>query len=262
MVPIMLSAQVLPDGSRVRWVEIPGAEPTRVYVHGLGASSAPYFSAAVAHPALAGHRSLMVDMLGFGISDRPQDASYTLQMHADVLAHALQQAGVSGADVVAHSMGGAVAVTLATSHPWLVRRLVLVDAPLDPVRELPTAKRPGSSGIGVYHSEDEFLDRGWAETLEFVGPEWAATMRLAGPQALYRSAMSLLCGTEPATRESLEKLPIPRTFLYPAADGPRFDADRLAGAGVAVVAVPDCGHNIMLDNVPGFAGAVRAALRD
>lgn len=258
----MQSAQVLPDGSRVRWVEIPGAEPTRVYLHGLGASSTPYYAAAVAHPALAGHRSLMVDMLGFGISDRPQDATYTLQMHADVLARALRQAQVSGADVVAHSMGGTVAITLAARHPGLVRRLVLVDAPLDPVRELPTAKRPGSSGIGVYHTEREFLDRGWDETLEFVGPHWAATMRLAGPQALYRSAMNLLRGTGAATRESLEKLPIPRTFLYPAAGGPRSDADRMAGAGVDVVAIPGCGHNIMVDNVQGFALAVQAALRD
>ncbi|MFC7722787.1 hypothetical protein [Nonomuraea recticatena] len=37
----MHSAQVLPDGSRIRWVEIAGVEPTLVFVHGLGASSAP-----------------------------------------------------------------------------------------------------------------------------------------------------------------------------------------------------------------------------
>ncbi|MGW4295786.1 alpha/beta fold hydrolase [Micromonospora chersina] len=63
-------------------------------------------------------------------------------------------------------------------------------------------------------------------------------------------------------RESLERLPIPRTFLYPAADGPRSDADRMAGAGVDVVAIPGCGHNIMVDNVQDFALAVQAALRD
>jgi pimeloyl-ACP methyl ester carboxylesterase len=31
---------------------------------------------------------------------------------------------------------------------------------------------------------------------------------------------------------------------------------------VSVVAVPDCGHNIMLDNPEGFAGATAAALAD
>ncbi|WP_231929709.1 alpha/beta fold hydrolase [Micromonospora inositola] len=243
-------------------MEIPGAQPTRVYVHGLGASSAPYYAEAIAHPALGGHRSLMIDLLGFGISDQPADAAYTLEMHADVLARALEQAAVGEADVVAHSMGGAVAITLAARHPQLVRRLVLVDAVLDPVHPLPTVKRPGSSGIGVYRTEKEFLDHGWDETLEFIGPEWAATMRLAGPQALYRSAINMLSGTVPTVRERLDKLTIPRALLYPAADGPRFDTDRLAAAGVEVVAIPDCGHNIMLDNVEGFAVAVEAALRD
>ena len=256
----MHSAIVTPDGSRIRWAELPGTEPTRVYLHGLGASSAPYYAGAVAHPALAGHRSLLMDLLGFGISDRPAHAAYTLDMHADLLAHALDQAAVQDADVIAHSAGGAVAVLLAARHPRLVRRLVLVDPALDAVETLPTTKRPGSSGIGVYHTEQEFLDHGWDETMAFVGPEWAATMRLAGREALYRTAMSLLRGTTPGVREELASLAVPRTLLYPAADGPRSDADRLAAAGVVTVAVPDCGHNVMVDNPARFALAVAAAL--
>ncbi|NUT37256.1 MAG: alpha/beta fold hydrolase [Hamadaea sp.] len=255
----MQSAQVLPDGSRLRWVEIPGRAPVRVYVHGLGASSAPYFTAAATHPALAGHRSLLIDLLGFGISDQPADQAYTMEMHADLLADALEQAAVSDAEVIAHSMGGAVASALAARHPHLVRRLVLVDPVLDPAPSMPTVKRPGSSGIGVYRTEAEFLDRGWDETLEHVGPAWAATMRQAGREALYRSAMSMLSGGLPTARDHLETLTIPRTLLYPAADGPRGDADRLAAAGVTVVAVPDCGHNIMLDNVDAFAKAAAQA---
>ena len=256
----MHSAQVLPDGSRVRWVEIPGAEPTRVYIHGLGASSAPYFAEAVARPALAGHRSLLIDLLGFGISDRPTNQPYTLEMHADVLARALNQAAVVQADVIAHSLGGAVACVLAARHPDLVRRMVLVDPALDP-GPLPTVKRPGSSGIGVYRTESEFVDHCWAETMDHVGPHWAATMRLAGPQELYRTAINMLLGGTPTPRQHLERLAVARTLLYPAADGPRSDADQLAAAGVEAVAIPDCGHNIMIDNVAGFAGAVAAALR-
>jgi len=258
----MHSAQVLPDGSRLRWAEIPGVSPTRVYLHGLGASSAPYYAEAVAHPALSGHRSLLIDLLGFGISDRPADQAYTLEMHADVLARALELAAVAQADVVAHSLGGAIACVLAARHPQLVRRMVLVDPALDPVRPLPEVKRPGSSGIGVYRTEEAFLDHGWTETLEHVGSHWAATMRLAGPEALYRTAMNLLLSSTPTPRELLERTAIPRTLLYPAADGHRADADRLAAAGVTVVAIPDCGHNIMVDNVDGFAQAVAAALPD
>ncbi|MFF0312693.1 alpha/beta fold hydrolase [Streptosporangium sp. NPDC004379] len=255
--------RVRDDGSRIRWVELPGVEPARVFVHGLGTSSAPYFTPAATHPALAGHRTLMIDMLGFGISDRPADFGYTLEGHADMLAAALTGAGVGAAEVVAHSMGGAVATALAVRHPHLVSALVLVDANLDPVDPAPW---PGSSGIATY-TEEDFLRYGWAETMERVGPHRAATMRLAGPEALHRSAVHLVrCavpygGATRSVRELLPELTIPRTFIHPEADGAPVGAAGLVAAGVDVVAVPDCGHNVMLDNVDGFARAVAAALR-
>ncbi|WP_437007538.1 alpha/beta fold hydrolase [Streptomyces sp. enrichment culture] len=104
-----------------------------MYVHGLGATSPAYFTETAVHPLLAGHRSLLVDLLGHGHSDRPATFAYTLEDHADALAEALRAAEVTGAEVVAHSMGGSVAVVLAARHPELVSRLVLVDANLDPL---------------------------------------------------------------------------------------------------------------------------------
>ena len=146
----MRGAQVRPDGTTIRWVELPGAEPTRVYLHGLGASSSAYYAAVATNPALAGRRSLLMDLLGHGISDRPADASYTLEEHADLLATALTAAGVSAAEVIAHSMGGAVAIVLAARHPHLVSALVLVDATLDP--------QPPGVGIGARYTEEQFVN--------------------------------------------------------------------------------------------------------
>lgn len=253
----MHSAVVTPGGDRMRWVELPGAEPCRVYVHGLGAASLPYFAEVAVHPELAGRRSLLVDLLGHGISDRPTDFDYTLEAHADALAAALESAGVAGAELIAHSMGGSVAIVLAARHPRLVSRLVLVDANLDPLTAAPGAG--GSRGIAAY-SEEEFLSRGWAEVGERAGPHWWSTMRLAGREALHRSATHLVRGTSPTMRELLLKLAVPRTYLLPEADGPLPGADDLVQAGVHVVAVPDCGHNIMLDNPTGFVRATAAAL--
>ncbi|MFJ8042376.1 alpha/beta fold hydrolase [Kitasatospora sp. NPDC096147] len=253
----MRHAPVTPNGDLIRWIELPGAEPARLYLHGQGSSSPVYFAAAAAHPLLTGRRSLLLDLLGFGISDRPADFPYTLESHADAVAEALTAAGVSGAEVVAHSLGGAVAVLLAARHPRLVSRLVLVDAVLDPA---PSGPAPGSSGITEY-TEEEFLTVGWERTAERVGPLWWATMRLAGREALYRTAVHRARGTTPPLRDQLAALTVPRTYLHPEADGTPDDAAGLTAAGTAVRAVPGCGHNVMFDNPEGFALAVSEALQ-
>ncbi|KUN75173.1 alpha/beta hydrolase [Streptomyces bungoensis] len=254
----MRSAVATTEGDRIRWVELPGRERARVYVHGLGATSPAYFTQTAVHPLLAGHRSLLIDLLGHGISDRPTAFDYTLEAHADALARALTSADVTGAELIAHSMGGSVAIVLAARHPRLVSRLVLVDANLDPLPRRPGSG--GSSGIAAY-SEEEFLAGGWQEVRDRVGPHWWSTMRLTGREALYRSAVHLVRGTTPTMRELLMDLEIPRTYLLPEDDGPLPGAGALAGAGVAVVSIPDCGHNIMLDNPDAFACATAAALR-
>ncbi|MFK0297133.1 alpha/beta fold hydrolase [Streptomyces sp. NPDC090442] len=253
----MHSAIATPQGDRIRWVELPGREPTRVYVHGLGATSPAYFTASATHPLLAGHRSLLIDLLGHGLSDRPTDSDYTLEAHADALATALTAAGVTDAQLIAHSMGGSVAIVLATRHPHLVSQLVLIDANLDPIT--PRAGAGGSTGIAHY-SEAEFLAGGWREIRDWVSAHWWSTMRLAGREALHRSAVHLTRGTDPSMRDLLLKLSIPRTYLLPAADGPLPGTDALTAAGVNVVPIPDSGHNIMLDNPEAFARGTASAL--
>ncbi|MET9399171.1 alpha/beta hydrolase [Kitasatospora sp. NPDC002965] len=252
----MREATVTPNGDRIRWVEVPGAEPARLYLHGLGSSSPVYFAAAAAHPLLTGRRSLLLDLLGFGISDRPTDFAYTMEDHADAVATAVRAAGLTRVEVVGHSMGGAVAVVLAHRHPGLVASLVLVDAAIDPAAPV---RGPGSSGLASF-TEEEFLAGGHEQVAEWAGPFWWATMRLAGPEALHRSAVHRSRGTVPTVRELLVGLDLPRTFLHPAEDGAYPGADRLREAGVVLAAVPDCGHNIMLDNPEGFAAVAAAGL--
>ncbi|MFF4586097.1 alpha/beta fold hydrolase [Streptomyces sp. NPDC001388] len=252
----MRQAEFDDRGSRVRWTETPGAEPARVYVHGLGAASAVYHAHVAARPELAGRRSLFVDLPGHGVSDRPEHFGYTLEEHADALAAALDAAAVSGAELVAHSMGGSVAIVLAHRRPDLVARLVLTEANLDACPP-PTA---GSSGIAAC-TEEEFLDGGYARVLDRVGPLWAATMRLADPRALHRSAVALRRGSDPVMREILTGLDrVDRVYLQGALTGPLEGADALEKAGVRVVTVPGAGHNVMFDNPDAFVEAVAAGV--
>ncbi|MFC8870564.1 alpha/beta fold hydrolase [Streptomyces sp. NPDC057148] len=238
-------------GSRIRWTEVPGAEPARVYVHGLGSVSSVYHAHIAARPGLAGRRSLFVDLPGHGISDRPQHFGYTLEDHADALAAALDAAELAGAELVAHSMGGAVAIVLAHRRPELVSRLVLTEANLDACPP-PDA---GSSRIAAYE-EEEFVDVGHARVLEDVGPPWAVTMRLADARALHRSAVGLLRGSEPVMRTLLEGLPVDRVYVQGGLSGELEGRAELEAAGVRVVTVPGAGHNVMLDRPDEFAAVV------
>lgn len=236
----------------IRWTETAGAEPARVYLHGLGAASTVYAAHVAARPELAGRRTLFVDLPGHGISDRPAGFAYTLEDHADALAAALDEAEAAGAELVAHSMGGAVAVVLAHRRPDLVSRLVLVEANLDPHPPLGA----GSSGIARY-TEGEYVENGGhARVLAKVGPTWAATMRLADPRALHRTAVNLVRGTHPTMRRLLESLAADRVYLQGELSGELEGRAALEAAGVRVVTVPDAGHNIMFDNPDALVAEV------
>ena len=98
----MKQVEVGPQGARLGYVELEGDGPTMVFLHGLGASAVVYNTRTAAEPVLAGRHVVMIDFLGFGISDRPAGFGYTVQDHADSIARALDALGLSGVDLVGH----------------------------------------------------------------------------------------------------------------------------------------------------------------
>jgi len=74
------------------------------------------------------HRVVAIDLLGHGGSEKPT-SGYSIPNQADLVAQALAKLGVSDAEVVGHSLGGAVAVALAQQSPRLVNRVAIVDTP-------------------------------------------------------------------------------------------------------------------------------------
>ncbi|MFB7513415.1 alpha/beta fold hydrolase [Streptomyces sp. NPDC056144] len=114
--------------------------PPVVLVHGRGENGTGWREIA---EALAGdHRVYVPDLRGHGLSDRP--GGYGFAAFRDELGGFLRALGLTGATVVAHSMGGGAAYLLAQREPELIGRLVLEEppgfVPLDPPR--PPAARP------------------------------------------------------------------------------------------------------------------------
>lgn len=69
------------------------------------------------------------DFPGFGESEKPIPARYAygIETFAEAVADLVAAFGLGRTAIVGHSMGGAVALTLAAEHAELVQRLVLVD---------------------------------------------------------------------------------------------------------------------------------------
>lgn len=75
------------------------------------------------------HRVLAPDLLGHGQSDKPEMA-LSMEGFAEQLATLCRQVGLRRVVAVGHSLGGAVAVTLAARHPELVRGVMCLDTTL------------------------------------------------------------------------------------------------------------------------------------
>lgn len=99
-----------------------GEGPPVVLVHGLGASSRYWETLA---EASSGYAAVAPDLLGFGRSPKPPDASYDVACHVDALAPLV----APGAVVVGHSTGAILAAALAATHPQAVRALLLLGLP-------------------------------------------------------------------------------------------------------------------------------------
>jgi pimeloyl-ACP methyl ester carboxylesterase len=254
----------------IRYLDLPGGDPVRVYLHGLDSCSAALVPVAV-HPALAGRRALLIDLLGFGLSDRPDAFDYTLEAHADAVSRLLEDLDVRGCEVIGHSLGGSVGIVLASRYPELVSALVAAEANLDP------GMGPVSALI-LAGSEKDYERQGFQAGLDELTEQAradprsiaAATLGMraaASPGAIYRTARSLTAPRHPTLREQLVELQMPRTFLVgehtlSAAHKPASGeaGDRLQGTGVKRVTVHGSGHWMMFDNPDDFGRTIAQAL--
>jgi pimeloyl-ACP methyl ester carboxylesterase len=112
------------DGLALHYVR-EGRGPAIALLHGLGGFAESWRTTI---DVLAERAAVLaLDLPGYGLSAKPR-ARYDLDFFARVLHGFLDAAGVGQVSLVGHSLGGAVAVTYALTHPARVDRLALVSA--------------------------------------------------------------------------------------------------------------------------------------
>jgi pimeloyl-ACP methyl ester carboxylesterase len=242
----------------IRYIEVPGAGPPMLWLHGWQCSSTGELMPAAIQAPLRGRRSLLIDFLGHGYSDRPPDFAYTREAHARTIVALIDALGLSECGLVGHSMGGAVAVHVATARPAIVSLLIMAEPSIDAGGEEPFA--------GV--TEEHFVTHGFRELLEAQSKEAEAQpdglraahlgiTRLVDPLALHREGVSLERGTDPSVRSLLRTLQMPRWYLQGELSDPEPELQHdLAAMGVGWKVVPKTGHAMGVQNPEGLAQAV------
>ena len=122
---------VVVDGQRLAYLES-GEGPPVILVHGLGGSmwQWEYQDSALA----ASHRVITLDLLGSGLSDKP-DIAYHPEQIVEFFLKFMDRLGIERAALVGNSMGAGVVIGMALTHPERVDRLILIDGLPSGVRE-------------------------------------------------------------------------------------------------------------------------------
>ena len=243
----------------LRYLDLHGDQPAHVYLAGLGLAATGVYGQVVRSAPLVAYRTLLPDYLGCGFSDCPKDFSYSIHDHAAAIAQLLDALHITPCVLVGHSMGGSVAITLAGQRPDLVKCLILAEANLDP--------GGGAFSRGIASAtEADFIRERYGQLIQAVTSQGqagdlaaavaAGIWQIADPSALYRSAVSLVQGTQPSWRELLYQLPMPCGFIFGENSLPDTDTAILPTHGIRIAVVPRAGHAMMLENPSGFAEAV------
>ena len=112
------------DGSRVHYESYGKGKEAIVFIHGWTCDLTFWRGQA---PVYQKHRTLLVDLPGHGLSDKP-DVPYTQERFARAINAVMRAAKVERAVLVGHSMGGPVAITFLRLFPAKVKSLVMVDS--------------------------------------------------------------------------------------------------------------------------------------
>jgi pimeloyl-ACP methyl ester carboxylesterase len=251
------------DRAFLRYIDIPGDDPPLLWLHGWQCSSTGELLPAAVRDPLRGRRSLLIDCLGHGYSDKPPDFAYTREAHARTIVALIDALGLRECGLVGHSMGGAIAVHVASARSGVVSLLIMAEPSIDLGGEAPLGGQ----------TEDQFVERGFGELIAAQSKDAEAQpeglraahlgiTRLVEPRAIHREAVSSLDnGTNRSVRSLLRDLHMSRWYLQGELSDPEPHLEKdLLAMGVGWKVVPKTGHVMGLENPEGLAQTVAEVL--
>ena len=113
---------------------------TIVVVHGFLGNSYEYDDFFNQMPEDFNYRVIVFDLIGFGVSDKPEDYIYNSENQANTVLEAIERLEIDDYILMAHSMGGDIAMRMANSASN-INALILLD-PVSPSMEVEAVSIP------------------------------------------------------------------------------------------------------------------------
>ncbi|MDR5779246.1 alpha/beta hydrolase [Caballeronia sp. LZ065] len=234
------------------------AEQPLLFIHGLGCASSSDYSPVVASKGYPRQRSLLMDLMGSGFSDKPDTGKYSSGAQVALLSNFIGAQAFCSVDLFGHSAGAFIALKLAQDVSNRRGTLILCE--------------PGINEYGVSMlseitamNEDEFVEQGFAAFLaelkaQGTNDAWLGPFSVASPHAIYQWATSALNDNANDWIGDLARLEGEKGVILSASASSE-DIERFEQAGCVVQCVPDTAHMIAYDNPEGLAEAISHLLR-
>jgi pimeloyl-ACP methyl ester carboxylesterase len=266
-------------GRRLR-VLTAGSGPAVLLLHGFAVNADDWLPT-IAQLAGAGYRAIAPDALGFGRSEKPGGAAYSLRSYAELYAGLLDAFEVEQAAVVGHSMGGKYALATTIVHPARVSRLLIADS--EGFMQIPLFMRKGGSlpflgeAILALTAQPALirmqLGGAFANPGRYVTPELVERGRATLADPGVRQTMLALSRNYEANDlkgsglwPRLAKIRCPTLIVWGAEDRmfpARYAKDALAAIpGARLVVIPNCGHFPQIEAAEKFNDLLLGFLAD
>jgi 4,5:9,10-diseco-3-hydroxy-5,9,17-trioxoandrosta-1(10),2-diene-4-oate hydrolase len=132
-IPVGRHADIAPVAGAPQRIHYHEAGPTDareavIFLHGAGAGASGYSNFKGNYPvfAEAGHRVIVPDLLGFGLSSKPDIPQYDLDFFVAGVKGLVDVLNLERVTLLGNSLGGAVALGYALAHPGEVKSLILM----------------------------------------------------------------------------------------------------------------------------------------